>query len=106
MLDVVTPLASEVLCVAVVEKRRSRRVCPAQHIAKHKCVCPLHGGGQTNQNVGVWSREGFTAGPSKENGWFVLKNLKLPDGFGGEVFIGKTWGEGGRVCDFLLTGCW
>ena len=23
---------------------------------------------------------------------------------GGEVFIGKVWGEGCRVCDFLLIG--
>ena len=44
------------------------------------------------------------AGPSKENGWLVLKTPKLSDGFGGEVFIGKMWGEGCRVCDFLLIG--
>ena len=24
----------------------------------------------------------------------------------GEVFIGKIWSEGCRVCDFLLIGCW
>ena len=29
---------------------------------------------------------------------------QLPDGLGGEVFIGKTWGEGCGVSDFLLIG--
>ena len=57
--------------------------------------------GQVNRNVRVWSRERFTAGPSKENGWRVLKKPELPDGFGGKVFIGKIWGEGWRVCGFL-----
>ena len=40
-------------------------------------------GGQTTQKVGIWSRERFIAGISKENGWLVLKNPKLPDDFGG-----------------------
>ena len=30
----------------------------------------------------------------------------LQDGFQGEVFIGKIWSEGCRVCDFLLIGWW
>ena len=62
--------------------------------------------GQTNQKVRVWSRERFSAGPSKENGWLMLKNPKLPAGLGGEVFIGNICGEGCRVCDFLLIGWW
>ena len=61
---------------------------------------------QINQNVGIWSRERFIAGPSKENGWLMLKKPKLPNGVGGEVFIGKIWGEGCRVCGFLLIGWW
>ena len=36
----------------------------------------------------------------------MLKNLKLPSNFGGEVFIGKIWCEGSRVFDFLLIGGW
>ena len=60
--------------------------------------------GQTNWKVGLWSRERFIAGPSKKNGWLVLKNPELPEGCQGEVFIGKIWGEGCRVCDFLLMG--
>ena len=60
--------------------------------------------GQINRDVGVWSRERLIAGPSKENRWLMLKNLKLPNDFGGEVFIGKIWCEGSRVFDFLLIG--
>ena len=62
--------------------------------------------GQKTQNVRVWSREVFIAGPSKENGWLVLKNPELPDGFRGEAFIGNNCGEGCRVCGFLLIGWW
>ena len=48
----------------------------------------------------------FIAGPSKENGRLVLKRPKLPDSFQGGVFKGNIWGEGCRVCDFLLIGWW
>ena len=54
------------------------------------------------KNTGVWSREGFIAGPSQKNRWLMFKTPKVPDGFQGEVFIGKSWGEGCKVCDFLL----
>ena len=50
--------------------------------------------GQTNRNVGVWSRDRFIAGPSKENRWLVLKAPELPDGFQGRIFKGNFWGEG------------
>lgn len=42
------------------------------------------------------ARERLTAEPSKENGWLMFKNLKLPDGFWGEFFLGKIWSEGFR----------
>ena len=45
-------------------------------------------------------------GPSKEKGWLRLKNLELPSGFQRRVFTGKFWGDGCRVCDFILIGCW
>ena len=77
-----------------------------QSVREHKFMCPMHSEGQTNRNVGVWSREKFIVGPSKENGWLMLKNPKLSDGSQGEVFIGKISGEGCRVCDFLLIGWW
>ena len=62
--------------------------------------------GQTDLNIRVWCRERFIAGPSKGNGWLMLKKHQLLDGFQGEVFIGKIWGEGCKVCDFPLTGWW
>ena len=39
---------------------------------------------------------------SRRSGWFMVKTPKLPNGFWGEVFIGKIWGKGCRVCDFVL----
>ena len=62
--------------------------------------------GQTDLNIRVWCRERFIAGPSKGNGWLMLKKHQLLDGFQGEVFIGKIWGEGCKVCDFPLIGWW
>ena len=53
--------------------------------------------GQTNQNVRVWIRKRFIAGPSKENSWLVLKNPEFPDGFGGEVLKAKL-GVGAAGC--------
>ena len=54
------------------------------------------------QSIGVWSRARFIADPSKENRWLVLKNLELPDGFQGKVFISTAhvtsfWMSGGKV---------
>ena len=74
-------------------------------VTKQSCV-PYAQWGQINWNVGVWSRERFIARPNKENGWLMLKNPELLHGFGGKVFIGKMWGKGWRVCDFLLIGWW
>lgn len=34
----------------------------------------------------------------------MLKNPKLPNGLGREIFIGKIWGESFRVNGFLLIG--
>ena len=55
--------------------------------------------GQTN--LRFWSRERLIAGPSKESRWLMLRKPELPDGFQRSVFMGKIWGEGCRVCDFL-----
>ena len=48
----------------------------------------------------------FIEGPIKENWWLMLKISIFSDGFGGEVFTGKIWGEGCRGCDFFLIGWW
>ena len=54
----------------------------------------------------IWRRKRFIPGPSKEDGWLVLKNLQLFNSFQGGVFIGTIWGDGGRVCGFPLIGWW
>ena len=58
------------------------------------------------KNTGVWSREGFIAGLSQENRRLMFKTPKVPDGFQGEVSIGKIWSGGCKLCDFLLIGWW
>ena len=53
----------------------------------------------------IWEfGERFIAGLSKKNKWLMLKNLELPDGLRGKVFISRFWGEGCRVCGFVLIG--
>ena len=51
-----------------------------------------------------WSLEQrkFMQGPSKENGWFILKRPELLEGFQRRVFRGKICREGCRVCDLPL----
>ena len=64
--------------------------------------CAGHTVRPTNQNVGVWSRERFIAGPCKVSGWLVL-NPELPRGFQQSIFKGQVRGWGGhRVCDQLV----
>ena len=56
--------------------------------------------GQTNVNIGVRSREKFTAGLNKEDGWFILKNPNSLRVLGGRAFKGKT---GGRVAGCVAS---
>ena len=42
------------------------------------------------RNVGVWSRERFSAGPCKETGGSCLKSPELLEGFQQSPFIGKV----------------
>lgn len=51
------------------------------------------------------SEKGLLKEPNKKR-WLVLKRPELPEGFQGDIFIGNIWGEGCRVCDFLLIGWW
>ena len=60
--------------------------------------------GQTKQNIAVWTRERFIAGPCKENGWLVLKNPEFSSVVGGEVLKGQICGESCRMCELLLIG--
>ena len=45
---------------------------------------------------------------AKQGKWVAhAQNPQTPQLFGGEKFlIGKIWGEGCKVCDFLLIGWW
>ena len=43
-------------------------------LPKRRSVCLMYSEAKHHQNVRVWSRERFTAGPSKETGGSCLKN--------------------------------
>ena len=58
-------------------------------VLSNSTSCAQHTRGQRIPNIGVWSREGFPAGPSKENKWLMPpKTLSSPKGFS-SVFKGK-----------------
>ena len=44
-------------------------------------------------------------GQTRRTGGYA-QNLKLCDGFWGEVYIGKIWDEDWRLCDSFLPGWW
>lgn len=67
--------------------------------------------GQTNQNVGVWSRERFIAVPCKENGWLVpQKDPKLPKqncrGFLKAMWGRWEWQLSDQLVHTSLIGWW
>ena len=62
---------------------------PCWHCYRTKfCVLDAQWG-QINWDTGVWTKERLIAAPSKENRRPVLKTPELPDGLGGDGFIGK-----------------
>lgn len=60
-------------------KKSSVRLLPNTSSCAQHTVRP-------NRNFGICSRELFVAGPSKENGYLVLRIPKLPSGLGGKSF--------------------
>ena len=44
----------------------------------HKFVCPAQSEAKQTQNVRVWSRESFIAGPCKKNTWLMLITPQTP----------------------------
>ena len=56
----------------------------------HRRTVTEHKLSQTNQNVGVWSRERFIAGPGKEMDGLCPENPKLAAGFQQNVFKGQV----------------
>ena len=68
-------------------------------------MCPTYSKAKQTE-TSVWSREEPIARVKKGEQVAVLKRSELPYGFQGRVFKDETWGEGYRVCDFLLIGWW
>ena len=60
---------------------------------------------QTNQNISVWSRERFIAGPCKETGGSWPPDPRLSECFQQNIFKGQAREEGHRVCDQLMHNC-
>ena len=83
-------------------KCNQKRLQPTEDVAKPSFVVIV----RPNQTFNVWSREkGLLQGPYKENqAPCDSKKPELSYSFQGMVFNSKIWGEGSRVCDFLLIG--
>lgn len=72
---------------------------------KFKFVCPTHIEGKQTEALAFGAEIGLFQVPSKENGQFVLKRPKPPDGFQERVFKEKfSWRA--AECVFLLIGWW
>ena len=62
--------------------------------------------GQTNPKCQSLEQRKFNCRAVQEE--YVAHAHNAPDspGLGGKAFIGKTWGEGSWLWDFLLIGWW
>ena len=61
-------------------------------VTEHKSLCPTHNEAEQYQNIGVWRREKFIAGPCKETGGLNMEfglNLKFPESCQQSPFIRK-----------------
>ena len=65
---------------------------------------PTHNEVKQNKMSDFGAEKGLLQGQARRMGPLRSKNLKLLDGFWEKVFLGKIWGEGCRVYDFLLIG--
>ena len=62
-------------------------------VTEHKFVCLMHSEAKQYQNVGVWSREMFIAGQSKEKGggWaHAPQTPEFPEEFQQSIFKGQV----------------
>ena len=64
------------------------------NVIEGKSVCLTHREAKRYQNIGVWSREKFIAGPCKEMRGLCLKNPKFPQKLSAKPFYRKR--EGGH----------
>ena len=59
-------------------------------VSKCKFMWPMHSKVIQTKRSGFGAEKGLLYGPSKESGWLVLRNSKLPGGLGEEDFLGKN----------------
>ena len=85
---------------------RTTREVPCGNVIECKFVCLMHSEAKQTKRSEFGAVKDLLQGQARRMGDSCSKTPKLPDGFQGEVFIGKIWGEGYRVCDFLLIGWW
>ena len=64
-------------------------------VVKPKFVCLMHSEAKQTKTSEFGAEKSLLQGPCKENRWLMLERLQLPDGFQGNVFIGKISGGGG-----------
>ena len=58
--------------------------------------------GQTNWNIGIWSRERFTAGPCQEKRYFLPWKVSASSRFWQSTFKSQVRDEGSRVSNQLM----
>ena len=62
-------------------------------VTEHKSLCPTHNEAKQYQDIGVWRREKFVAGPCKKTGGLNREfglNPKLPESCQQSPFIRKV----------------
>ena len=69
-------------------------------------MCLTHGDTKQIEILELGAEKSLLQGSSKENGCLMLKIPKLFNRASGKRFERQIWGEGFRVCDFLLIGWW
>ena len=62
-------------------------ICCVSTVAEPKFMCPKHSEAKQTETSKFGTKEGLLQGSCKENGWFLLKRPKLPDGFQGRSFF-------------------
>ena len=62
-------------------------------VIKYKFMCLTHSEAKQYENVGLWSREKFIAGPVKETVAYAQKALNSMKGFS-KAFLKSGWGKG------------
>lgn len=75
-------------------------------VVKPKFVWRTHSEAKQTDTLESCAEKGLLRGPSEDYGRLMLKRPELSNGFQARVFKGKFWGEGCRVCAFLLIGWW